>query len=456
MEKRNEILLAAVNSFLRKGEMDKVISVLDKIHPADAAEIVEELNDDERKKVFQTWGPDHSADALLEMDEKEQVDVAESLSISLISDILDEMPSDDAADLLGDLSPETTKKILETMEPEEAEEVRKLLKYPEQTAGGLMTPEFVALDKNMTAQQAIEQLREMSPDVENAYYVFVTNKENQLSGVISLRDLVIAKPGESIKNIMNPDVIYTETTTDQEEVAKIMAKYDLLALPVIDKGHHLLGTVTIDDVVDVIEEEATEDMYRLSGTGGIGESDVMENPIPTVVKARMPWLLVALIGEVLVVGFVASRFTYLLAAVPALAIYWACMTSVGGNTSFQASTIAVRGLATGEIDTKSMFLRVLYEVRLGLILGIIMAIILFIIALFWQKMFPLAVTVAVANIAIVISGALTGAVAPIIFDRLGIDPAVSSNPFLALLMDALSLLIYFIIATVILRIYHVI
>lgn len=456
MEKRNEILLAAVRSFLRRDEIDKAISVLDKIHLADAAEIVEELEDNERKNIFQAWEPDHSAGALLEMDEKEQVDVAESLSTTLISDILEEMPSDDAADLLGDLSYETTEKILESMEPKEAAGVRNLLVYGKQTAGGLMTPDFVALDKNMTAQEAIDKLRTIAPEVENIFYVFVANKENQLSGVISLRDLVIARPNKTVKDIMKPDVIYTETTTDQEEVAKIMAKYDLLALPVIDKEHHLLGMVTIDDVVDVIEEEATEDMYKMSGTGGKGESDVLEDSLSTVVKARIPWLLIALLGEVLIVGFVASRFTGLLAAVPALVIYWACMTSVGGNTSFQASTIAVRGLATGDIEPKAMFIRVLYEVRLGLILGIIMAVILFIVALFWQKMLPLAVTLAVANIAIVVSGALTGAVAPIVFDRLGIDPAVASNPFLAMVMDALSLLLYFVIATAILKVYHVI
>ena len=314
-----------------------------------------------------------------------------------------------------------------------------------------MTPEFIALNKDMTAEEAIESLRKTVPEAESIYYVFVINREGQLVGVISLRDLIVSQPKTLIKDIMNPEVIYARAETDQEEIARIMSKYDLLALPVVDPHQKLLGIVTIDDVVDVIKEEATEDMYRLSGTRDIPESDVMRGKLSAVVRARIPWLMIALAGEVLVVGLIADQFKGLIRFLPALVVYWAAMTSIGGNTSFQASTVAVRALATGELDPKKVGLRLYREARLGLLMSLVSAIALFGVALVWQQTLTLAVIVAISNVCIVVVGALTGTLAPIVLNRFGIDPAVSSSPFLALIMDAVSLLLYFSIAVGILN-----
>ncbi len=446
MEERNEVILKTINRLLVEDKLPKITTILGKLYPADAAEIVAHLSEEDQKKIFEVWAPDQSANTLLEMEEDDQVDIAESLSISAISEILNEMPSDDGADLIADLSEETAEKVLAAMEPEVAAGVRNLLKHGEETAGGLMNPEIVTLRKDMTAEEAIDELRRKAPGDENIYYIFVINNDNQLVGVVSLRELIITSPQTLIKEIMNPDVIHVGVETDQEEAAKIFTKYDLLALPVVDQEQKLLGIVTVDDVLDVVEEEATEDMYKLSGTMDIEESDVMKGPFVRVVRARLPWLVVALVGEVLVVGAIAEYYQHLLILLPALVIYWACMTSVGGNCSFQTSTVAVRDLAIGHIDSKTIFLRVLKEMRLALIMGLITGAALFLIASIWQRYLPLAIIVAIANVLIILSGAFTGTVVPLVFNAVGIDPAVSSSPFLALIMDAVSLFIYFYIA----------
>lgn len=449
MKPRNRILLAAITNFLTKDDLKKATLILNRLHSVDAAEIIEHLTDEERQKIFTNWSPESSAEALLEMNEHEQVDIAEHLEPALIADILEQMPADDATDLLGDLDTETSENILSLMKKKAAFQVKQLLKYGKNTAGGIMTPEFISLKKNINAGVAIEKLRKAAQVTETIYNLFVVNDENQLVGALSLKDLIIASPSSLIKEIMNPDLIYIEATVDQEEAAHLMTKYDLLVLPVVDEEQHLVGIITIDDVVDVIEEEATEDMYRMSGASEF-KSDVAETSLLTATRSRIPWLILALVGEVVLVGSIAARFNFLLKAVPTLAIYWAAMTSIGGNTSFQAATVAVRGLATGDVDPRMIRRRVGREFLLGISISIVTTIVLFIIA-FVINQIEIAAIVAVANIAIILTAAMTGALVPIIFHRIGIDPAVSSNPLLALVMDGVSLFIYFSIALVVLQ-----
>ena len=451
MKARNRILLAAIKNLIAKGDIQKATLILNRLHSVDAANVIEHLSDEEKQQIFTVWSPESSAEALLEMDEHEQVDIAEHLDPPLIADILEEMPADDATDLIGDLDPEIAENILSLMKKREAAQIRQLLAYGKNTAGGLMTPEFVSLMKSKTAQQAIEKLRQVAAETETIYTLFIVNDEKQLVGALSLKDLIIAPAKNLLKEIMDPDVIYIEASGDQEEAAQLMSKYDLLVLPVVDGEQHLLGIITIDDVVDVIEDEATEDMYRLSGASEF-ESDVAETSLAVATRSRIPWIVLTLIGEVLFVGAIAARFSFLIKAVPALAVYWAAMTSVGGNTSFQTATVAVRGLATGQVDPHTIRRRISREFLLGVSISLITSIVLFILArILSSELMPIAIIVAVANVAIVVSAALIGALVPIIFHRLGIDPAVSSNPLLALVMDGLSLLIYFSIAFTVLR-----
>lgn len=456
MEERNEILLAAIKNLLKKNEMEKVTTILNKIYPADSAEIVGALPEADRKRIFEAWDIGHSADTLPEMDEDEQVDLAESLSTSLVADILEEMPADDAADLLGDMKPESAERVFSSMEPKKAVEVRQLLKHEEKTAGGLMTPDFISVSKDIAAQEAIEVLRKLAPKIEGIYYVFAVNEEEQLVGVIPLRQLIIASPDTPIKKIMNPDVIYVGAGVDQEEVAKLMSKYDLLALPVVGHNHELLGIVTIDDVVDVIEDEATEDIYKLSGTLEAEEADISGANVLRAMRVRLPWLLMALVGEVLFVGFIADRFKSLLEYLPALVVFWAAMTAIGGNMAIQTSTIIIRGLALSELNPREISIRIFREMRLSLLIGLVSAALLFVVAIFWQGAMVIGVTVAIAAVVIILTGALVGSLAPVIFQRMGFDPAASSGPFLTCTMDAASLFLYFFIALLVLRAFHAI
>ncbi|TET52774.1 MAG: magnesium transporter [Actinobacteria bacterium] len=451
MKARNKILLTAIKNLLAKGEIKRATLILNRVHSVDAAEIIENLDDEQRQKIFQSWSAHSSAEALLEMDEYDQVEVAHHLDNELIADIIEEMPADDATDLLGDLEPDETEDIISLMKTKAAVKVKQLLKYGKNTAGGIMTPEFVSLRKTKTADQALQKVRKAAKGTETIYNLFVVNDENQLVGALSLRDLLIASPEIKIKEIMNPDLINVEASTDQEDAAHLMAKYDLLVMPVVDEEQHLLGIITIDDVVDVLEEEATEDMYRMSGASEF-ESDVAETSLAKATRSRIPWLILALVGEVILVGAVAARFSFLYKAVPALGIYWAAMTSIGGNTSFQAATVAVRGLAVGPVDSQIIRRRIRRELLLSFSISVITTIVLFVLVLVANSIFnignvlEIALIVASANIAIIITGAFTGAIIPIVFHRLKIDPAVSSSPLLALMMDALSLLIYFSIA----------
>lgn len=451
MQERNRILLVATENLLRKDDIEKVISLLDKLHPADAAEIVASLPEDYQKRIFETWDIPRAADAFQEMDENEQADIVDLLSTSLVSDIMEEMSPDDVADLLGGLDKHDAERILSAMDREEAAEALRLMQHKEDTAGGIMTPEFVALRKDMTAQESIDLLREKSPSAETIYYVFIVNKENQLVGVISLRDLIIAKPDQRIDEIMNPNVIYVDVDTDQEEVASIMSRYDLLALPVVDHEHHLLGIVTIDDIVDVIEEEATEDIYKFSGTLG-GEEDISGVSLVRALKVRLPWLVFALAGEALVVGSISGQFEFVIEELlPGLIVFWTTMTAIGGNMAVQTSTIMIRGLTTGEFDSRDISRRVLREARLGVIVAGISAVALFLFAMLLRRPVELGIIAGISATIIITVAALLGILAPLAFKRLGYDPAAASGPFLTMTMDALSITIYMVVALLVLR-----
>jgi len=450
MENKTRIVYHAVQAFLKRDGLSKVIDILNTLHPADAADIVENLPDKFKQKIFEKWNPKKSAEAFTEIEDVERKELAKSLKISVISKILEEMSPDNTADLLDDLNIKIASKILDSINMKKAETIKKLLRHKKHTAGGLMTPEFIAVNDTITVREAIENVQKQAVEAETIYYVYVVNSEKKVVGTLSFKQLITTQPETPVSDVMTRGVIYVKTDTDQEEVARIIAKYDFIALPVMDEAQELVGVITIDDVVDVIKKETTEDMYRLSGTEVIPDI-VSREKTSSVIRARTPWLLMALLGEVFLVGLIVQKFSYLILTLPALAVYWACMTSTGGNTAFQASTITVRAIALGEKRPTKILNRIIREAYIGIILGIITTAILFTIAIFWHNLFPLAYIIAAANIAIVFSGSLTGMIIPIVLHSLRIDPAVASSPLLALLMDAGSLLIYFSIATLVLH-----
>lgn len=365
MQERNRILLVAAENLLRRDRLQQVIALLDKLHPADAAEVVAALPDDDQKRVFESWDIPHAADAFQEMDEDEQADIVDLLSTPLVSDILEEMAADDVADLLAGLPQQEVTRILATMNHKDAAEVLKLMQYKPNSAGGIMTPEFVALKKDMTAQEAIDLLRQEAPDAETIYYVFIVNSDEQLVGVISLRDLIIAKPNQRIEAIMNPNVIFVDVDTDQEEVANLMSRYDLLAMPVVDSNHHLLGIVTIDDVVDVIEEEASEDIYRL---GGVSVEERIDSPAFQSIKNRLPWMTFNLVTAFFA-AFIVSLFQSTLNRLVILAAFMPIVAGTGGNMGTQTLTITTRAIALGQLELRAGINVIAKQVMVGMFIG---------------------------------------------------------------------------------------
>ncbi|MGI5875246.1 MAG: magnesium transporter [Dethiobacteria bacterium] len=413
-------------------------------HPSDLADLVEELTDQQKKELFELLSDEAAALIIQEMEDFDQVSLLRLLTKHRASAILKEMAIDDAADLLGELSPEEARDLLALIE-EEAEEIRGLLKYPEDTAGGLMTTDFIALPEYIPVEEAIQRLREIAPEAEIIYYVYVVDAETRLSGVLSLRDLIAAEDGTLLKEIMIRNVISVPSDMDQEEVARVVSRYDLFAIPVIDEEQRLLGIITVDDILDVMEEEATEDIYRLAGTGEV-EGDLFDASIFSLARKRLPWLVICLLGGILS-GSVIGSFENTLRSVVTFAIFIPVIMDMGGNVATQSSTLFVRGLATEEIRNKDIWRYFLREVKVGLSMGIINGVLIAIAASVWKGIPLLGLAVGVSMFTTITIAALIGTLVPIFFNHYGFDPALSSGPIVTTIKDVTGLLIYFWIAS---------
>jgi len=422
-------------------ELAEAEKLLREFQPADIAEFLEDSKPEEINFVLNLLAGDVAGEVLNQLDPEVAGQVLRHMGEEKTSAIIDEMYSDDVADLLAELPDQDKDKILNLMEKEDAVEVRELLEYKEDTAGGIMTTEYVAILQNITAGRAIEVLREIAPDAETVYYVYVVNEKNQLVGVISLRELIVANPDTLIEDIMHHKVKSVNVHMDQEEVAAIVTKYDFLAVPVVDDNNCLLGIVTVDDVIDVIHEEATEDIFRLAGTAEIDMEDKLSERIVNSLRHRLPWLLITLVGGLLA-GRIIRGLEAELQAVVALAYFIPLLTGMGGNVGTQSSTLTVRGLATGQVDARELLITVGREAMVGMSVGLICGLIVTLVAFFWQKSLLLGLVVGGALLGNMITAATMGTFVPMVFKRLGIDPAVASAPFISTSIDITGLLIY--------------
>ncbi|MBS3909933.1 MAG: magnesium transporter [Actinobacteria bacterium] len=447
MRERNKILQAAAESLLKKEELEKAIGLFEKVHPADAAEIIGDLSDEFQKMIFETWDIPRAADTFQEMDEQEQMDIVELLSTPLISDILEEMDADDVADLLGAIDKKDAERILAAMDREDAQEALRLMEHGEDTAGGIMTPEFVALRKDMTAQESIDLLRAQAPGAETIYYVFIVNRDDQLVGVISLRDLIISQPDRLVEELMNPGVIYVDVDTDQEEVARIMSRYDLLALPVVDREHRLLGVVTIDDVVDVIEEEASEDIYRL---GGVIREERLDSPALESIKNRLPWMAFNL-GTAFLAAGVVSLFQSSISKVVILAAFMPIVAGMGGNMGTQTLTVTTRGIALGQLEFREGVRVVARQVGIGITIGALTGLLAGLVAYLARGNPYLGLVLFLAMTVNMGVAGLAGAGIPIVLRLLRQDPALGSGVIVTTFTDIFGFLAFLGLATMMLR-----
>ncbi|HYF93759.1 MAG TPA: magnesium transporter [Symbiobacteriaceae bacterium] len=446
--------LTHLRELLLKGDTESLKAFLNDQHEADVAEWLEELTDEEREMIFGLMEAERAAEVLGELELETQADVITDLDPEKAGDILDEMPTDEAADLLAELTPEEQGEILDEMEAEEAADVRELLEHDPDTAGGIMTTDYITVQQEMTAQEAIEHLRDVGPEAETIYYVYVVDFAERLVGVLSLRDLIVAPPYRSVREIMRTKVLSVYVDQDQEEVAKTVSKYDLMAIPVIDRENRLMGVITVDDVIDVLEEEATEDALRMSAvtpdTEDPGATDFGAT-IWKLVKPRLPWLIALLFLEV-VSGKVVEHFQ---SGIPAatlalLTIFITTMAGEAGNAATQALAVVVRSLATGEIETKDVFRVVWRELRVGAFAGVLCGIVLAGLSYAMKGNLALSLVVGLAIAINIPVAKIMGAFFPILITRFGIDPAVASGPFITTVTDVTSMLTYFGIATLIL------
>lgn len=443
--------LDRVRAALEAGNFPLAVAVLEDLRPADQAEVFAELDDDQQETLLPQMAEEDSADILEWLDDQDAADLAETLSDDDLVRIVEEMEPDEAADLLGDLPPERTNAILAQLE--DPDEIRPLLVHPEDSAGGIMTSQFLALRRRMRVQDALEAVRTAELDDPRAatiYSLYVIDAIGTLAGLVSLYELLTAPPTARVMDVMNPDVISIAADADQEDAARLMTRYELLSLPVVDANHRLLGIITHSDLIEVIEEETTEDIQRLGGAQPL-EGAYLSTSVLAIARSRAGWLLLLFITATLT-GTVLRIFSAELEAVVALAFFIPLLIGTGGNAGSQTTNTIIRALAVGDISLRDSLWVVWHEFRTGIVLGTAMAAAGLLRAALWGTGGDVALAVGVGLLLVVVWANVVGALLPLLATRVHLDPALVSGPFTSTLVDATGLLIYLTTAKLILGI----
>ncbi|MBT9135959.1 MAG: Magnesium transporter MgtE [Firmicutes bacterium] len=444
-----ENILHEIRAAIAHGRLSVLDRLVEGMQPADLAELLAQLELSDQIILFLRLSHEVGARVFEHLEPRMQQPLLAELDPAKATEILDEMSSDDIADFIGDLNPAEAQAVLSLMPFDEAKEIKELLVYPENTAGGLMTTEFLSLDQHQTTDEAIASLRLTAESKSSLYYVYVTSQE-RLVGVVSLRQLLFATPTSTLQSIMEDNLITVTPEADQEDVAKIVSKYDLLAVPVVDACQNLLGIITVDDILDVLQEEATEDIYRSRGASGMENIDPVAAPVFKKVAQRLPWLVITLFAGLLS-GSIVGAYTEAIQTVVILALFIPVIMDMGGNAATQASTVFVRGLATGEIEKREQWGYFAQEVKVGFAMATVCGVTIGIVVAIWQQLPMLGFVVGTAMFATVTVGTIFGTLIPLLFTRLGLDPAYGSGPMVTSIKDATGLLIFFSIASLFLE-----
>ena len=438
-------ILAQLRAALERDDLGGAVAVIESLQPADRADLVEELSDADQIILLSQLDPAESADVLEEMEDEDAASLAERLPLADLAGILDEMEADEAADVLGDLPPERMAEALRKME--EPTEVISLLQYPDDTAGGLMTPAFVTLRRDWRVQEALESLRRVGPDADSAYYLFVTDEDGVLQGVVGLRDLVVAFPETVIEALMDPNVVSVPVMADQEICARTLSRYGFLALPVVDESNRLVGVITADDLIEVAEDEATEDMYRMVGISG---EERVFGPLRSSVIKRLPWLAVNMVTLFIAIT-VVNAFEWVIAGMVALATFLPLVSGQGGNAGSQTTTVIVRGMALGEVDVRNGVRALAKELAAAAINGAIIGIGTGVAIYLWKREPVIATAAALAMVLNFLVAALAGVLVPLGLKLMRVDPALASAAFVTAVTDTLGFLFFLGIAALLLQ-----
>ncbi len=445
-------LVDDIESLLDSGQRAMVMNLLADLHSADMAILISHLPFDHARKLFEWLPVDLGGDVLPELDSALRTSLLEEIERSRVRDLLDELESDDATDVVAELPEEIAEAILPQLEDEE--DVRELLAYDEDSAGGLMAREYVSVPSTLTVSEVTEEVRKEAEEIEQIYVVYVVDAAGHLEGFITLKRLLLSAAHRKVSEIMKTDFVSVHVSIDQEEVARVMERYDLVALPVLDDDGMLVGRITIDDVVDVIREEAEEDIQLMSGvTGGEEPTD----SVLSITRGRLPWLLVGLVGAGLS-GFVIGGFEEALDKAVVLAAFIPIMMATAGNVGIQSSAIIVQGLASGDVWNTDIYSRLTKETAVALINGVALALVLALAIVTLPEIsvriaeaivdpWLLALTAGLSLLAVIVLATTIGTIVPLFLHRSGIDPAIATGPFITTSNDIIGLTVYFLIAT---------
>jgi magnesium transporter len=444
---------------IHSGDEDLVRSFFDQLHPADSADLLNKLEDEEAVYVYKLLDEEMAAEAILLLEDDKREKILQALSPQEIAEqVIDNLDSDDAADVLAGLPDDQQDEVLSHVEDmEQAGDIVDLLNYDPDTAGGLMAKELVKVNQNKNVWECVREIRRQAEDVENVYAIYVVDDDDKLVGLLSLKNLLTKSLRTPLTDVMDQDFISVKTNEQAEEVGKLMDKYDLVVVPVVDGINRLVGRITFDDVVDVIREETTEDVQKMGGVEALDEP-YMNVPYWEMIRKRVGWLIILFIGET----FTATAMSFFedqIHKAVILSFYVPLIISSGGNTGSQASTLIIRALSLGEITVDDWWRIVRKEFRVGLMLGAVLGLFGFLRVAIWSNFIDknvphwelIATTIALTLLGVVLWGTLVGSALPLFLKRLKLDPAVSSTPFVATLVDVTGVIIYFSLAMLLLK-----
>ena len=441
-------LISETLELVKLSDEKSIVKIFSNYHHADIAEILEELNSDDATYIIKLLDSEKTSDVLMELDDDYREEILKNLSIQEIAEEVEELDSDDATDIISELPEEKQKKVISKIsDAEHKADIKELLKYDEDSAGGLMAKELIKVNENWSVTRCVKEMRTQASEVTRVHSVYVVDNDDILLGRLSLKDLLVANPKTKIKSIYKKNVDHVFDTDTAESVASTMQKYDLGAIPVVNKKKKLLGRITIDDIVDLIKEEAEED-YQLAA--GILQDVDVDDSIFELTRARLPWLIVGLIGGI-GAAFVMGGFDEILLQHKILFYFTPLIAAMAGNVGVQSSAIIVQGLANDEIKG-SINNRLFKETLLSILNGVILAGLLFLFIYFWQGDIDIALALSIALVAVVIVAGIIGTFIPLFLNKRGIDPAIATGPFITTSNDIFGILIYFMVAKLILQI----
>lgn len=426
---------------LQEGVKDQLLQEINHLHPADIAEIIDELSEDEANQLYPYLNGSLASDVLIELEEDVREKFLSNINaVEIAEKFIDHMDSDDAADIMAELPDRKKDDVISSIkDADQASDIVDLLNYPEDSAGGLMAKELIKVNIEWSILKCVKEMRKQAENIENVYTIYVIDDRETLVGTLSLKRLLLAKEGSKVKDLYFEDILAVKAYEKSEEIAAIMEKYDLVVLPVVDELYRLIGRITIDDIVDVIKEEADKDYQMASG---ISESVDSTDSVRLLTRARLPWLLVGLLGGIFG-ALVINQYEDTLQIYPEMALFIPLIAAMGGNVGVQSSAIIVQGLANNSLGFDSLFARLGKEFLVAILNGVVCSLLILIYTIIYKDNYDLAATVSISLVLVIIFAGLFGTFVPLMLDKYKIDPALATGPFITTMNDIVGLFIYF-------------